>query len=442
MRRFLEVREFDTIMHNRSYAEDYPYLDEKDFHDLERFIHEFAGEADTADALEFMRIGHRRGIGDTISVNNYVGLIQTRLGCQIQVLPKIAFADENGDQTKKVFLRMLRSMKEFSGKEFSKADLKEDRMNLYEIFISMYVTEVIGLVKKGLKSAYIGQEDNLAVFKGKLKVLENIQRNLSHHERFYVAYDEFVVNRAENRIVKATLEKLLRISADEENIRNIRRLLSAFEQVHASVNYDKDFSQIVLDRSTKYYEDILKWSKIFLKNRSFTTFSGNTVARAILFPMEKIFESYVAMELRKYIDPAWTLEAQKQGMFLFDEPEKFSLRPDIVITRDDGTRVILDTKWKKLNDSSSKNYGISQADMYQMFAYAERFETPNIWLLYPATETMKGDVGISYVSSAQNGHMAARVRVFFVDVVNIGESLKTLVQLIHGNISYGYEALE
>lgn len=158
--------------------------------------------------------------------------------------------------------------------------------------------------------------------------------------------------------------------------------------------------------------------------------------------MEKIFESYVAKELRKYIDPAWTLEAQKQGMFLFDEPERFSLRPDIVITRDDGTRVILDTKWKKLNDSSSKNYGISQADMYQMFAYAERFETPNIWLLYPATETMKGDVGISYVSSAQNGHMATRVRVFFVDVVNIGESLKTLVQLMHGNISYGYEALK
>lgn len=56
MRRFLEVREFDTIMHNRSYAEDYPYLDEKDFQDFERFIHEFAGEAEAADALEFMRI--------------------------------------------------------------------------------------------------------------------------------------------------------------------------------------------------------------------------------------------------------------------------------------------------------------------------------------------------------------------------------------------------
>ena len=441
MRRFLEVREFDTIMHNRSYAEVYPYLDEKYFRDLERFIHEFTGEAETADAPEFMRIGYRRGIGDTISVNNYVGLIQTQSGCQIQVLPKIAFADENGDQTKKVFLRMLRSMKEFSGKEFSKADLKDDRMNLYELFISMYVREVIGLVKKGLKSAYIEQEDNLTVFKGKLKVSENIEKNLSHMERFYVVYDEFVVDREENRIVKATLEKLLRISADEENIRNIRRLLPTFEQVHASVNYDKDFSQVVLDRSTRYYEDILKWSRIFLKNKSFTTFSGNTVARAILFPMEKIFESYVAAELRKYIDPAWKLEAQKQGMFLFDEPEKFSLRPDIVITRDVGSRIILDTKWKELNDNPSKNYGISQADMYQMFAYAERFETPDIWLLYPAKLALKGDVGISYASSAQNGKTAARVRVFFVDVVNIGESLRTLVQLINTNVSFGCEAL-
>ena len=128
-------------------------------------------------------------------------------------------------------------------------------------------------------------------------------------------------------------------------------------------------------------------------------------------------------------------------MFLCDEPEKFSLRPDIVITRDVGSRIILDTKWKELNDNPSKNYGISQADMYQMFAYAERFETPDIWLLYPAKLALKGDVGISYASSAQNGKTAARVRVFFVDVVNIGESLRTLVQLINTNVSFGCEAL-
>lgn len=31
--------------------------------------------------------------------------------------------------------------------------------------------------------------------------------------------------------------------------------------------------------------------------------------------------------------------------------------------------VILDTKWKSLVDNERVNYGISQADMYQMYAY-------------------------------------------------------------------------
>ena len=45
--------------------------------------------------------------------------------------------------------------------------------------------------------------------------------------------------------------------------------------------------------------------------------------------------------------------------------KQFALRPDIVIRKDNRT-VILDTKWKYLYKNERNNYGISQADMYQM----------------------------------------------------------------------------
>ena len=93
----LEVKEFDSIICNADYKDDekYKYLNQKEFENLVAFIHEFTGDADSADALDFMKIGYRRNIGEVVSIKNYVGLIQMKNGFQIQVLPKISFGEED-----------------------------------------------------------------------------------------------------------------------------------------------------------------------------------------------------------------------------------------------------------------------------------------------------------------------------------------------------------
>ena len=425
MRKLLEVREFDKISCNPDFRTEYAYLPEPVFKDLEEFIHAFSGDEEHADALEFLKIGFRRNVGDIISVNNYVGLIQMQNGYQIQVLPKIDFGndpDSGNKETKRVFLRMLRSMKDFPSKVFNDANLKMDRMTLYEIFINMYLQEVRTLVKHGIKSAYVAREDNLKFYKGKLMVNEQIKQNAAHGERFYVCYDEYLVDREENRLVKATLLKLQGITISAENQKEIRQLLTAFEMVSPSVNYQKDFSRVVIDRNTKDYDMLMRWSRVFLLNKSFTTFSGGHNARALLFPMEKVFESYVAQQLKKVLlDLEWEISTQGRGYYLFDSPRQFALRPDIVITRENGIKIILDTKWKSLVDKPRLNYGISQADMYQMYAYAKKYETPKIWLLYPVNDEMRAHQDISFDS--EDG---VNVRLFFVDVANIEESLSDL----------------
>ncbi len=169
MNRLLEVREFDKISCNPDYQKEYTFLPEPIFRDLESFIHAFSGNEEHADALDFFKIGYQRQVGDIISVSNYVGLIQMQNGYQIQVLPKIDLADEEEgrtDETKRIFLQMLRSMKDFPSKVFNEANMRIDRMNLYEIFVNMYLQEVRTLVKHGLKSAYLYREDNLRYLKG------------------------------------------------------------------------------------------------------------------------------------------------------------------------------------------------------------------------------------------------------------------------------------
>ena len=427
MRKLFEVKEFDSIICNSDYKDNdsYKYLVKKQFENLEMFIHEFSGSEENADALDFMRIDYRRNVGDRITVKNYVGLIQMKDGFQVQILPKISFGEEEDSgnaRTKRIFLRMLRSMKDFPSKTFNDASLKVDQMNLYEIFINMYLQEVRHLVKRGIKSAYVSQEDNLRYYKGKLLVGQHLRANLVHKERFYVGYEEFLSNRPENRLVKSTLEKLQKITSSAENSKEIRQLLTAFELVESSTNYQKDFSKVVIDRNTKDYEMLMQWSKVFLMNKSFTTFSGSTTSRALLFPMESVYESYVAQQMKKLFRPdGWDISTQDKGHYLFMNPRKqFALRPDIVLTKDDHT-VIMDTKWKNLINNEKKNYGISQSDMYQMYAYSKKYKTSEIWLLYPINDEMRNSKPIKFDSGD-----GTTVNLFFVDVANIEDSLLVL----------------
>lgn len=420
MSKILEVKEFDKITGNPDYQNnpEYTYLEEPAFSELITFIQEFTATDENVDALECLTVKFLRGPKQVVLIKNYVGLIQLKNGYQIQVLPKIELAQdaENNFKTKKNFIKMLRCMYDFQGKSFNTANLNVDKMNLYEIFINMYLQEVNNLVKHGLKSAFIAEEDNLLTLRGKLNIKEQISQNSFHKEKLYCIFDEYQVNRPENKLIKSTLLKLYDITERIENRKSISQLLSFFEMVDVSLNYDSDFHKVSIDRAMKDYELILNWSKIFLKNKSFSTFAGESASRALLFPMEKLFEGYVAKYIKRVFgDSSWTIQTQDKGYYLFDDPSnKFALKPDIVITRDDGTKIILDTKWKRLYNSERENYGISQADMYQMYAYAKKYNTPDIWLLYPVNEDMANHAQITFQSNDEIDKVV--VKLFFIDV--------------------------
>lgn len=191
----------------------------------------------------------------------------------------------------------------------------------------------------------------------------------------------------------------------------------AFEKMYQEIHKGPELIEIA---ECEY--DEIPWSKVFLFNRSFTTFSGKTQSRALLFPMESVYESYIAGQVKKVFQPEdWMVSSQHRGHYLFEEPRRqFSLRPDIVINKGDRT-VIMDTKWKSLIPDEYKNYGISQSDMYQMYAYSKKYRTPEIWLLYPINHEMRGHKDIRFDSG--DGTM---VNVFFVDIEKISDSMEQL----------------
>ena len=440
MSRTIVVKEYDTIICNESLSssQGYVYLEEKYFDELEHFIKEYTSQSDQADILEFMKIGYRRGVGDTITFKSYVGIIELPSGFQIEVLPKISLGEDSNDvQTRKIFLKMLNCLKDFDGKIFSTASLNTDKMNLYEIFIRMYIQECWTLVKRGIKSDYITTEDNLTVYKGKLDVNKHIVHNIAHKERFYMVFDEYQVNRPENKLIKSTLLKLLKLSKNMDNLRELRQLLYSFEMVSESDNYERDFAKVSITRGMKEYELLIQWARVFLLNKSFTTFSGKESGRALLFPMEQVFEAFVARQLKSIFEKNGSrsirVSSQDTGYYLFDEPRKFRLRPDIVVKNSsDKNRavVIMDTKWKSLSKNPSANYGISQSDMYQMYAYSKKYNTSDIWLIYPVNDEVRDLPQLSF-EAIKDEVKKTIVKVFFIDLANYSNSLQDFYQKVY-----------
>jgi hypothetical protein len=177
----------------------------------------------------------------------------------------------------------------------------------------------------------------------------------------------------------------------------------------------------------KGYATALLWSKVFLQGKSFTSFSGSNVAFALLFPMETLFESYVASLMRKQLQGTdYSFSAQDKGYHLFDNPKKFMLRPDIVIkNKIIKTVFVMDTKWKLLSLSKA-NAGISQADMYQMYAYQKKYNAKNITLLYPKTAENIDEGRLTFISND-----GVTVNVKFVDLYDKNSISDILNSIIH-----------
>ena len=420
--KILTVREFDVIR-----KED---LEEINFNLFENFIEENSGDDVEERLSDFLRISSHKGV-KVIKPQNYVGVINIDNKFQIEILPKIDVDDDN--ELRIIFLRMLSSLKEFKGKSFKNAQLNDSNLPIYEIFIRMYLNEVQELLKKGLKSDYVTLEGNIPYFKGKFLINQHLKHNIIRKDRFYMAYDEFHINRPENRLIKTTLLKLNKISSNGKNQLLAKRLLAEFEMVNQSTNIDKDFSLVKKDRNAQAYQSLMTWSQLFLKNKSFSTFTAFLV-NALLFPMEKIFESYISKQLKNISSnySGYKMETQKQTQYLFDEPRRFRLKPDIYISMNSNPYKVLDIKWKRLNTDFKNNYGISQSDMYQMYAYAYKYNVEDIVLIYPKQKGLEFEKLPFYIqNSEKNNHLKrVAVQVFLYDLTKEKSSLDDIKDII------------
>jgi 5-methylcytosine-specific restriction enzyme subunit McrC len=394
------IKEFGTITvgsSDKKFESGELEIDSMSFESLINFIEENQNQEDFDKAFS---IYQKKGVR-FIKVKNYVGVIETKQGVVIEILPK-TFIGKNGEEadkevSKKLLLTMLRTLKNAPFINLNIAHLNEQKnFPILEVFIASFLDELIKLTSKELRGDYVSIEENTSYLKGKLLLKEHIKNNSINKAKFYCLFDEFNTNIPPNKLIKSTLTRLFSITSSNQNKKKIIKSLQHFDGVSYCNDIDSDVAYCKTRvKSLINYGNLLTWSEVFLKNKSFTNFHGNSINQAILFPMEKLFESYIAFLLKKHCH-GFTIDAQDKRYCLISQNKdaddinytikKFALKPDIVIN---GNEVIIDTKWKILN-TELKKYDIKEADIYQMHAYGKRYQdentdnlVPRLGLIYP-----------------------------------------------------------
>ena len=162
-------------------------------------------------------------------------------------------------------------------------------------------------------------------------------------------------------------------------------------EIPVSINVAEDFSRWRGDRLMAHYAPIRDLCLLILNEQMPLTVAGTTNGRSLLFPMEKVYEQYVEIGLRQWIPAGAQLKPQPARHHLAKHRDQnwFRLRPDFLIQYNDHS-IIADAKWKLLDssmDDSKQKYGLSQADLYQLFAYGQKYlhGSGTLYLFYPKT---------------------------------------------------------
>jgi 5-methylcytosine-specific restriction enzyme subunit McrC len=341
----------------------------------------------------WLRLTQRRG-RRAVQVASFVGVIRAPDGYQIEVLPKVGKAIGGGDvEARQLLIEMLRCLGSFRHIQTDSAKLFATRMPLLEVFIAEFLRAVEHLVKRGLRSDYRAQQDNLFALRGKLQMAAHLRHNLCRRDRFFAEFDEFSPNRPENRLLHAALRRVLAWTASQANQQLARELCFVFAEVPASEHPATDFQRVRLDRGMAHYEGALAWARLILEDESPLTGAGGHLAPSLLFPMEAVFEAFVAKHLVRQLEGGFTLRTQARSLSLVRHLEQnwFRLKPDLLVQASKANRLVLDTKWKLIDGqqaTGSDKYGLDQGDFYQLHAYGQNYldGQGDVVLIYPKTD--------------------------------------------------------
>jgi 5-methylcytosine-specific restriction enzyme subunit McrC len=325
-----------------------------------------------------------------LRLDNFVGIVETPCGTLLEILPKHTEAS-NEAASRSLLIKMLETALDLPKRTTDKTDIQTYRRPLLEWVMKEFVLALDHLLKRGLRFDYRRVEEEQRYLRGRLDMNKQLRQPPGRAHIFNIRHDLFLADRPENRLLKSALMRVCGLTQEPDTWRLSHELAGLLAEIPGSPNIAADFRQWRNDRLMAHYQPVRPWCELVLGQHMPLAMRGKTHGISLLFPMEKLFERYVEVKLRRELPAPYTLNRQAKSQFLCTHEGKnlFQLRPDLLIQSPQKTALVLDTKWKLLSAADNENkYGLSQGDFYQMFAYGHRYLSGegDMILIYPKTE--------------------------------------------------------
>lgn len=273
----------------------------------------------------------------------------------------------------------------------------EEFDNVAELLSAILCRGVSVQIKRGLIRQYISKAEALASPRGKLEIGESIKTQVIRKKQLVCNYDEFSVDAYPNRIIKTTMDLLLRGSISKARKKEIRKLMIFFDGISIldihSINWD-----IQYDRNNQTYRMLIAVCRFVIKGLLQTTADGSTkiMDYADDQTMAKLYEKFILgyyqrehPELKAYSPQiAWQVTDGYRTLLP-------TMQSDIVITNKAAKKtLIIDAKYYTHNMQMKAPYmtqTLHSGNLYQIFTYVKNWsaapdEVVSGMLLYAGTD--------------------------------------------------------
>ncbi|KKB79712.1 McrBC 5-methylcytosine restriction system component [Devosia soli] len=325
--------------------------------------------------------------------------------CTLEILPKIDVANDASSDAQTAAIRkrlvhMLAVALNLKVETGRITELDWQRETLLEILIRIYCEKLTQAVRGGIPRQYVGREDDLAALRGTLNVVRQFTVNAANPALLGCRFDELSDDISLNRIMKACVTHLSKMSRTAANQQRLRELAFVYAEIADVPTPALRWADVLIDRTNRQWQDLFAMAQLFLRDKYQNTSGGSGQGTALLFEMNDLFEEYVGRLIARALagtDYRVTLQGGLRYCLTALDSERavFQTKPDILIWHGREVVHVLDTKWKRISARiDDPKQGVSQADVYQMMAYAHVYKSPILTLLYPHHDGLADREGI------------------------------------------------
>ena len=255
----------------------------------------------------------------------------------------------------------------------------EEFENAAELCAAILIKGVSSQLKRGLGKEYIVQTEELSSLRGKIDISASVKEQTMLRKRLVCNYDEFSVNSYMNRIIRTTMDTLVRSNISKDRKKQLRKLLIYFAEVEPlnreSINWKLQFN-----KNNQTYQMLISICYLILKGLLQTTSDGSTKLMDFLDEqrMCRLYEKFILEYYRKE-HPEIRASASQIPWDTDDDYREMLpvMQSDIMLKSGDKTLVI-DAKYYAHTTQSQYNTNtLHSGNLYQIFTYVKNLDTSN-----------------------------------------------------------------